>query len=65
VSAAAKIPPNAHRYECGVCWEVYDPALGDPVWQVAPGTPFEALPAHWSCPACATERDRFLELADE
>ena len=53
------------RYECGVCWQLYDPVLGDPVWQVAPGTPFEALPAHWSCPVCATERDRFLELGDE
>ena len=56
--------PANRRYECGVCWEVYDPALGDPAWQVAPGTPFDALPAHWSCPVCAAERDRFLELAD-
>jgi rubredoxin len=51
-------------YECGVCWTVYDPAAGDPVWQVAPGTPFAALPSHWTCPNCAAERDRFLELGD-
>lgn len=53
------------RYECGVCWEIYDPARGDPEWQVPPGTPFDALPAHWSCPRCAAERDRFLVLGDE
>ena len=53
------------RLECGVCWHVYDPAEGDPVWQVAPGTPFEALPPHWSCPNCAAEKSKFLVLADE
>jgi rubredoxin len=52
------------RYECGVCWAVYDPILGDPVWQIEPGTPFELLPAHWTCPNCAAERSKFLELAD-
>ena len=45
------------RRECRICWYVYDPALGDPVWQVEPGTPFEALPAHWSCPNCAGLRE--------
>lgn len=55
---------TARRFECGVCWEVYDPAAGDPEWQVPPGTPFDALPGHWSCPRCAAERDRFLELDD-
>jgi rubredoxin len=53
------------RRECGVCWHVYDPAEGDPVWQVAPGTPFEALPPHWSCPNCAAEQSKFLVLCDE
>lgn len=52
------------RYECGVCWTVYDPIFGDPVWQVPAGTAFSALPAHWTCPNCAAERSKFLELAD-
>jgi rubredoxin len=56
---------KAARRECGVCWAVYDPAAGDPQWQVPPGTPFEDLPAHWSCPNCAAERSKFLELPDE
>ncbi len=52
------------RYECKVCWFVYDPAAGDPVWQIAPGTPFSALPPHWTCPNCATEQSGFLALDD-
>jgi len=56
--------PRAARMECRICWYVYDPAAGDPVWQVEPGTPFDELPAHWSCPNCAAERDKFLVLDD-
>jgi rubredoxin len=41
---------------------VYDPAAGDPEWQVDPGTPFDQLPEHWSCPNCAAERSKFLVL---
>jgi rubredoxin len=53
------------RLECKVCWHVYDPAFGDPVWQIAPGTPFSALPEHWSCPNCSTPKDGFLMLSDD
>ena len=52
------------RLECRICWYVYDPARGDPVWQIAPGTPFADLPAHWSCPNCAGERAQFMVLDD-
>lgn len=48
------------RLECGICWWVYDPAAGDPVWQIAPGTPFAALPAHWSCPHCDAPKHKFM-----
>lgn len=54
----------AVRYECKVCWTVYDPAQGDPVWQIEPGTPFAQLPPHWTCPNCATEQSGFLPLDD-
>ncbi len=50
------------RWECGVCWHVYDPAEGDPVWQIAPGTAFADLPPHWRCPRCDTEKARFIAL---
>ncbi len=62
---AAPAPTRTRRYECGVCWAVYDPAAGDALWQVEPGTPFEALPEHWSCPNCAAERTTFLVLDDD
>jgi len=65
MDSAARPGVPAKRRECGVCWHVYDPAEGDPVWQVAAGTPFEELPAHWSCPNCAAEQSKFLVLENE
>lgn len=59
-----EIPPEA-RLECKICWHVYDPAQGDPVWQVPPGTPFTALPAHWTCPHCAANKDGFMVVVDD
>ena len=53
------------RLECKVCWHVYDPELGDPVWHIAPGTPFAELPPHWTCPNCFNEKAGFLPLADD
>lgn len=53
------------RMECGICWFVYDPAYGDPVWQVSPGTPFAALPEEWSCPNCDAPQAKFMSLGDE
>ena len=38
------------RWECGVCWTVYDPVMGDDVAQIPPGTSFQALPNDWCCP---------------
>ena len=52
------------RLECKICWTVYDPALGDEVWQIPPGTPFAELPPHWTCPNCAAEQQNFLVLDD-
>jgi rubredoxin len=65
MDGAANAGKNGGRRECGVCWHVYDPAEGDRVWQIAPGTPFAELPAHWTCPHCAAEQSKFLVLADE
>ena len=55
----AVIPPGeivfktpTGKYVCSVCGYVYDPALGDPTQGIAPGTPFEDLPADWHCPRC-------------
>ena len=50
------------RLECGVCWWVYDPALGDEERQIAPGTPFRLLPDTWNCPNCATDKSKFMVI---
>ena len=52
------------RYECRICWYVYDPAEGDENEQVPPGTAFSELPEHWRCPQCDAERHVFLVVAD-
>ncbi len=55
----------ATRLECKICWTIYDPAQGDAVWQIPPGTPFSDLPPHWTCPNCAAPKEAFLVVPDE
>lgn len=62
MSAASEAPP---RMECGVCWYVYDPAAGDDVWQVPPGTAFADLPDDWRCPNCDAPPHKFMRLGDD
>jgi [NiFe] hydrogenase assembly HybE family chaperone len=50
------------RLECGVCWWVYDPLLGDEANQIAPGTPFRLLPDTWNCPNCSTGKHQFMVI---
>ncbi|MCK1569431.1 rubredoxin [Bradyrhizobium sp. GM0.4] len=50
------------RLECGICWTVYDPSDGDGVAQIAPGTPFAALPKDWCCPNCDSPKSKFMAL---
>ncbi len=56
--------PSEMLMECGVCWHVYDPAEGDPVWQIEPGVPFADLPEYWRCPECDAPREKFLRCDD-
>jgi rubredoxin len=48
-----------NTWTCTVCGYTYDPAVGDPDSGVAPGTPFEAIPADWVCPVCGAAKDQF------
>jgi rubredoxin len=57
--------PQGAQMECGVCWHVYDPAEGDPVWQVEAGVAFADLPPDWRCPECDAPREKFLRCDDE
>jgi len=53
------------KYKCTVCGYIYDPAQGDPTQGIAPGTPFEALPAEWRCPRCKQGKDKFVPMEEE
>ncbi|WP_411679453.1 acyl-CoA dehydrogenase family protein [Clostridium thailandense] len=57
-----KVAPSWKHYVCNGCGYEYDPALGDPEGEVAPGTLFEKLPEEWTCPACGEEKDMFIEI---
>ena len=59
----SRLPADA-KLECKICWHVYDPAEGDEVWQIPPGTAFSELPDHWSCPQCGAPKRDFLLLED-
>ena len=48
------------KYKCTICKYEYDPAQGDPTQGIAPGTPFEALPADWKCPRCKQGKEKFV-----
>ena len=56
---AAKIEDGS-RLECKICWHIYDPKAGCEYWQISAGTPFSALPDHWSCPECDGKREDFM-----
>ena len=60
---AGKLTPQA-RLECGVCWWVYGPAVGDPDGQIPPGVPFAELPDQWRCPGCDGERHKFMVVPE-
>jgi len=47
------------KWMCTVCGYVYDPEVGDPDNDIAPGTPFEQLPEDWVCPLCGVGKDMF------
>lgn len=59
----SKLLPDT-RLECKICWYVYDPAVGDEVWQIQAGTAFVQLPGYWSCPNCGAPKQDFLLLDD-
>ncbi|MEH1935051.1 MAG: rubredoxin [Nostoc sp.] len=52
------------KYICTVCAYEYDPEVGDPDSDIAPGTAFENIPDDWVCPVCGATKDQF-ELVEE
>ena len=52
------------KYECTVCGYIYDPAQGDAVGGIKPGTPFEDIPDDWVCPICGASKSDFKKIED-
>ncbi|MBJ4539445.1 rubredoxin, partial [Salmonella enterica subsp. enterica serovar Mbandaka] len=53
------------RMQCSVCQWIYDPEQGEPLQDVAPGTPWSEVPDTFLCPECSLGKDVFDELATE
>lgn len=53
------------KYQCLLCGEIYDEALGRPEYGIAPGTRWEDLPADWLCLACGGPKSEYVLLEDE
>lgn len=53
------------KRECGVCWWIYDPELGDEDAGIGPGVAFEALPDDYACPRCGAAKARFVRPASD
>jgi rubredoxin len=52
------------KYKCTICDWVYDPEVGDPDSNIAPGTLFEDIPADWVCPICGVGKNDFEIFED-
>jgi len=53
------------KYICDVCDWIYDPVIGDPDGDIAPGTAFEDIPDDWVCPECGVTKEDFSEYDGE
>ena len=51
------------KWECLVCGYIYDPEVGDPDGDIAPGTKFEDIPDDWVCPECGAGKDMFEQMS--
>ncbi|GAB4565902.1 MAG: rubredoxin [Geothermobacteraceae bacterium] len=52
----------AMKYICTNCGYVYDPAQGDAMGEIPPGTAFDDLPDDWCCPLCYMGKEVFDPL---
>ena len=52
---------NMAKYVCDLCGWEYDPQAGYPEGGIAPGTPWEDVPADFVCPLCGASKEEFTE----
>ena len=50
------------KYKCTVCGHVYDPAEGEPIGGIPPGTSFENIPDDWVCPICGVGKEDYIMI---
>ena len=50
------------KYVCTACGYVYDPEIGDPDSNIAPGTDFKDIPEDWVCPVCGVSKSEFEKM---
>jgi hemerythrin-like domain-containing protein/rubredoxin len=55
-------PKDSTKWKCTVCEYVYIPTKGEPERGIKPGTPFNELPADWTCPVCLAKKDAFKPI---
>ncbi|PVY58391.1 rubredoxin [Simplicispira sp. 125] len=44
---------------CLLCGWIYDEARGSPEYGIPPGTPWDQVPADWTCPECGAGKSVF------
>ncbi|NPE60998.1 anaerobic nitric oxide reductase flavorubredoxin [Dickeya dadantii] len=57
--ASVSTSQDNDRMQCSVCQWIYDPAIGEPMQDVTPGTPWSDVPDSFLCPECGLGKDVF------
>ena len=63
--AAKAAADSGPSMQCSVCQWIYDPAKGEPMQDVAPGTAWCDVPDNFLCPECSLGKEVFDVLATE
>lgn len=62
VSASITGEKSAESMICTVCQWIYDPAIGEPMQSIEPGTTWSDVPESFLCPGCALGKSVFDPL---
>lgn len=60
--AQTEVAVSMQSMQCSVCQWIYDPALGEPLQDVAPGTGWDNVPDYFLCPECGLGKSVFDPL---
>jgi rubredoxin len=53
-----------HVYQCGKCYTIYDPRIGDIDSGITGNTAFSDLPEDYCCPLCESGKNDFVEIEE-